>query len=123
MDSYDIIAVILGVMFTLRKLDAQGREAAQHPGVAAEDFERWQRQTVSAFVPGSYACFLRVIFHFGYMRYAAHHPLSQLAFARIALLVDLVWLVATVTTFIRAHAARELRKRLGISLDKQVPSP
>ena len=121
MDQYDIIAVILGVMFTMRKLDTQSRDPSQQPNVSPEDFRRWQRQTVAAYVPGSYACFFRVIFHFGYMRYVAHHPLSPRAFSRVALLVDLIWLVATITTFVRANAARELRRKLGIVLER--PSP
>lgn len=122
MDQYDIVAVILGVMFTLRKLDTQSRNAAQHPNVAEADFERWQRQTARAYAPGAYASFFRVIFHFGFMRYAAHHPLSPTAFRRVALLVDLIWLVSTVSTLIRAHFARELRKKLGIVLEKPQPT-
>ncbi len=118
MDQYDIIAVILGVMFTLRKLDTQSRNAAQQPGVDPEDFRRWQRQTAGAYAPGAYASFLRVVFHFLYIRYTAHHPISPMAFARVALLVDLVWLVSVISTLIRAHYAREMRKRLGIVLEK-----
>ncbi len=118
MDQYDIIAVILGVMFTLRKLDTQSRNVGQQPGVDPEDFRRWQRQTASAYAPGAYASFLRVVFHFLYIRYTVHHPISPMAFARVALLVDLVWLISVVSTLIRAHYAREMRKRLGIVLEK-----
>jgi hypothetical protein len=121
-DQYDIIAVILGVMFTLRKLDTQSRNASEQPGVAPEDFRRWQQRTAQAYAPGAYASFFRVIFHFGFMRYTAHHPLSPLSFARVALLVDAVWFLSTVSTLIRAHWARELRKRLGIVLDRPQPS-
>ena len=118
MDQYDIIAVIVGVMFTLRKLDTQSRNAADQPNVPEEDFLRWQRQTVAAYIPGAYASFLRVVFHFGFLQYIKHHPLNPLAFARVALLVDLVWLVSVISTLIRAHFARELRKKLGIVLEK-----
>ena len=122
MDQYDILAVILGVMFTLRKLDSQSRSPEQHPNVAPEDFRSWQRKSASAFAPGAYASFFRVLFHFGFMRYAAHHPLTPLAFARVALLVDLVWLVSVISTLVRSHWARELRKQLGIDLEKPQPS-
>ena len=122
MDQYDILAVILGVMFTLRKLDSQSRSPEQHPNVAPEDFRNWQRKSASAFAPGAYASFFRVLFHFGFMRYAAHHPLTPLAFARVALLVDLVWLVSVISTLVRSHWARELRKQLGIDLEKPQPS-
>ena len=122
MDQYDIIAVILGVMFTLRKLDTQSRNASQQAGVSPDDFALWQRQTVAAYAPGMYASFFRVIFHFGYIRYTAHHPLSPLSFGRIALLVDLIWLISVATTFIRANAARKLRRKLGIVLEKAAPT-
>jgi hypothetical protein len=121
-DQYDIIAVIVGVMFTLRKLDTQSRNASQHPNVDPEDFLRWQRQGTAAYVPGAYASFARVVFHFFYIRYVAHHPLSPTAFRRVALLVDLVWLIAVTSTLVRAHYARELRKKLGIALEKPQPT-
>ncbi|HEX3775386.1 MAG TPA: hypothetical protein VHV51_13035 [Polyangiaceae bacterium] len=123
MDQYDIVAVFLGVWFTLRKLDTQAREASQQPSsVASEDFERWQRQTVAAYTPGMSASFFRVLFHLGYMRYVAHHPLEPLTFARIALLVDVIWLVSVVTTLYRAHASRELARKLGIVMQKIAPT-
>jgi hypothetical protein len=121
-DQYDIIAVIVGVMFTLRKLDTQSRNATQYPHVDAEDFLRWQRRSAAAYAPGAYASFFRVIFHFGFIRYTAHHQLPPLTFARVALLVDALWLACTVYTLVNAHFARELRKKLGISLDKPQPT-
>jgi len=121
-DQYDIIAVIVGVMFTLRKLDSQSRTAAQSPNVAPDDFERWQRRSASAYAPGAYASFFRVLFHFGFIRYTAHHQLAPSTFARVALLVDALWLVCVVYTLVNAHFAREMRKKLGISLDKPQPT-
>lgn len=122
MDQYDIVAVIVGVMFTLRKLDTQSRNAAQSPNVAPEDFERWQRRSAAAYAPGAYASFFRVVFHFGFIRYTAHHQLAARTFARVALLVDALWLICVVYTLINAHFAREMRKKLGISLDKPQPT-
>lgn len=122
MDQYDIIAVIVGVMFTMRKLDTQSRNASQSPNVPAEDFERWQRRSAAAYAPGAYASFFRVIFHFGFIRYTAHHQLAPMTFARVALLVDALWLICVVYTLVNAHFAREMRKKLGISLEKPQPS-
>jgi hypothetical protein len=117
-DQYDIIAVIVGVMFTLRKLDTQSRSAAQSPNVAPEDFERWQRRSAAAYAPGAYASFFRVVFHFAFIRYTAHHALAPMTFARVALLVDALWLGCVIYTLVNAHFAREMRKKLGISLEK-----
>ena len=122
MDQYDIIAVIVGVMFTMRKLDTQSRNPTQSPNVDPEDFLRWQRRSAAAYAPGAYASFFRVLFHFGFMRYAVHHPLPPLTFARVALLVDALWVGCTIYTLVNAHFAREMRKKLGISLDKPQPT-
>jgi hypothetical protein len=121
-DQYDIIAVIVGVMFTMRKLDTQSRNPTQSPNVDPEDFLRWQRRSAAAYAPGAYASFFRVLFHFGFMRYAVHHPLPPLTFARVALLVDALWVGCTIYTLVNAHFAREMRKKLGISLDKPQPT-
>ena len=122
MDQYDIIAVIVGVMFTMRKLDTQSRNPTQSPNVDPEDFLRWQRRSAAAYAPGAYASFFRVLFHFGFMRYAVHHPLPPLTFARVALLVDALWVGCTIYTLVNAHFAREMRKKLGISLDRPQPT-
>ena len=121
-DQYDIIAVIVGVMFTMRKLDTQSRNPTQSPNVDPEDFLRWQRRSAAAYAPGAYASFFRVLFHFGFMRYAVHHPLPPLTFARVALLVDALWVGCTIYTLVNAHFAREMRKKLGISLDRPQPT-
>ena len=39
----------------------------------------------------------------------------------ISRVVDAVWLICVVYTLINAHFAREMRKKLGISLDKPQP--
>ena len=121
-DQYDIIAVIVGVMFTLRKLDTQSRNASQYPNVDPEEFLRWQRRSAAAYAPGAYASFFRVVFHFAFIRYTAHHQLPPLTFARVALLVDALWFICIVYTLINAHFAREMRKKLGITLDKPQPT-
>ena len=121
-EQFDIIAVILGVMFTLRKLDTQSRSAAQSPHVPAEDFERWQRRAAAAYAPGAYASFFRVLFHFGFIRYTAHHQLDPTTFRHVALLVDALWIICVVYTCVNAYFASEMRKKLGISLDKPQPS-
>ncbi len=59
----------------------------------------------------AYASFFRVIFHFGFIRYTANHQLAPMTFARVALLVDALWLICVVYTLVNAHFAREMRKK------------
>jgi hypothetical protein len=118
LEPLDYIALFLGVMFTLRKLDTQSRNPTQQPGVDADAFRDWQRRAASAYVPGAYASFFRVLFHIFYFRYALHHTLSPLAYGRIGLTADGIWLASVISSFVRAHYANELRRKLGITLDK-----
>jgi hypothetical protein len=121
-DPFDAVAVITGVMFTIRKLDAQSRKATDHPNVLLEDFERWQRQTASAYVPGIYGSFFREVFHFGFAWYVKGHAISPESYRHIGLLVDATWFVSVVVTLVLAHFAREAAKKLAISLNRPEPS-
>jgi hypothetical protein len=121
-DQFDVIAVIVGVMFIIRKLDTQSRKPEQQPHVPEDDFRTWQRQAASAYAPGAYASFFRVLFHVGFVRYQSQHPLALDTYARIGGLVDLLWIVCVITTLYRSYRSRELQRKLGITLEKPQPS-
>lgn len=121
LDFLDICAILLGISFTVAKLDAQGRSPAAFPNVPPEQFERWRAWTVSIYRLGSSVCFLRVIFHQGWAYYLAKHPVSAPAAPKSlvipALLMDALFLGTVAATFIRGSRARALRQRLGIVLN------
>jgi len=119
MDSFDIIAVMLGIWLTVRKLDAKSHDPAKHPSIARADFERWQRAAARAYGIGSYGCFFRELFHFGFMRYAAKHHLTQASYARAGFLVDVTWWVSLLACFWLARQANQLRKELGAELERR----
>lgn len=121
-DQFDVIAVIVGVMFTIRKLDTQSRKPEQQPGIDPDDFRAWQKHGAAAYAPGAYASFFRVVFHVGFVRYQTSHPLSMQTYARIGLLVDALWLACVITTLYRAYRSRELQRKLGIVLEKPQPT-
>jgi hypothetical protein len=76
----------------------------------------WRARASFAAALVSRACFLRVLFHFGFAAYGVH-LLNPTWFRRTALLVDGAWLLALVTGLVLARRARHLRQRLGIQLD------
>ena len=86
LDFLDICAILLGILFTVAKLDTQGRNASDFPHVKPEDFERWRSWTTSIYRLGSGVCFLRVIFHQGWALL-----LGVVAGAVCALAVELKW--------------------------------
>ncbi|MDF3067573.1 MAG: hypothetical protein K0R38_3174 [Polyangiaceae bacterium] len=120
LDFLDICAIMLGIWFTISKLDAQGRRAESFPQVEPAEFERWRSWTVSIFRLGSTVCFLRVVFHQGWAYYLSQHPVNAPAAPKSlvipALLMDALFVSTVAATFIRGSRARELRRQLGIVL-------
>lgn len=136
LDFLDICAILLGILFTIAKLDAQGRSSSNFEHVPAQDFERWRTWTMSIYRLGSAACFIRVLFHQGWAFYLSRQPLTGPVFngeggAELRalprslmippLLVDAAFLALLVATFIRANRARGLRRELGIVLSPATP--
>jgi hypothetical protein len=126
LDFFDICAILLGISFTIAKLDAQGRKASAFPHVPAADFERWRNWTVSIYRLGSTMCFARVLFHQLWALYLTRHPVAgpaaPLALRVPAAAVDLVFLGVLATTFIRGSRARARRRELGIVLAPLTPA-
>jgi hypothetical protein len=130
LDFFDILAILLGILFTVAKLDAQGRKADKFPHVPAADFERWRTWTASIYRLGSTVCFLRVVFHQLFALYLARQPMTGPVFTENGqkmqalphhlmipgLIMDAAFLFVVAATFIRANRARQLRRELGIVL-------
>jgi hypothetical protein len=125
LDFLDIIAILLGIMFTIAKLDAQGRKADNFPHVSPAEFERWRSWTTSIYRLGMTVCFARVVFHQGWAIYLSRHPVSAPAAPKSlvvpALAMDLLFLGVLAATFIRSSRARKLRRELGIVLAPLTP--
>lgn len=125
---FDVIAAILAVVYTLRKLDAKRPSAQDYPAVAPERFAAWQRRELFALNLGSGACALKTllgVFEYLYgpriAAWAAPSGRVQWVYGVSALLF-VGWLLALVIAFILARRARKEREALGIQLHK-APSP
>jgi hypothetical protein len=126
LDFFDILAILLGISFTIAKLDAQGRKASGFAHVPEADFERWRSWTVSIYRLGSSMCFLRVLFHQGWSLYMSRHPVNApvapLALRYAAAAMDAAFLGTLALTFFRGARARALRRELGIVLAPLTPA-
>ncbi len=126
LDFLDICALLLGISFTIAKLDAQGRKASAFPHVAEAEFERWRTWTVSIYRLGSGMCFLRVLFHQGWAVYMSQHPVVgpavPLPLRYPPAAMDVAFLVVLALTFIRGSRARALRRELNIVLSPLSPA-
>jgi hypothetical protein len=120
-DHFDVLAIIFGVMFQLRKLDAKMRDPADQPNVPSAEFERWKRAATSAYGIGSAVCFLRVVVHFAWVLYVNRHHVSWELFRAVGLGTDIIWLSGMGLALWRARSARKLRDQLGIALRRPAP--
>jgi tetratricopeptide (TPR) repeat protein len=114
-DVLDIVAIILGVLFTIRKLDAQKRASGEFPHVAREDFQNWQEQEVATYGTAVMACFGKVFADWGFVFFFA----SDLPFRTTQLIgavIDLSWFAVMILTFLRSRSLVKLRTRLRIVL-------
>jgi hypothetical protein len=114
-DVFDIVATILGVWFTLRKLDAQGRQAEAFAHVPRAQFLDWQEREVSVYRVATWACFGKVAVDLAFTYLVAPHQDPRLVRA-VGATIDLSWLGALVITVFRTQRVRALRRRLGIVL-------
>ena len=125
LDFLDIVAILLGIAFTIAKLDAQGRKAENFPHVPPASFERWRDWTTSIYRLGSTVCFARVVFHQGWAIYLSRNPVTTpgapKALVIPALLMDGLFVGVLIATFIRSSRARNLRRELGIVLSPLNP--
>lgn len=114
-DAFDIVAIILGVLFTIRKLDAQRRLNKEFPHVLPEDFEAWQRLERSVYQAAIVACFGKVLVDWSFVLFfAGGLPLRTVR--AVGATIDLSWFLVMLVTFFRTHGLAKLRAQHRIVL-------
>ena len=109
------VAIILGVLFTIRKLDAQRRSNKEFSHVKPEDFEDWQRQEVSTFSLAMFACFGKFFLDLSLVNYfSSYLPARAVPLLGIGIFVS--WLGVMVLTFFRTRRLTMVRTQLRIIL-------
>lgn len=115
----NLLALMLGILYTVRKLDAQRYAAEEHPHVQPKVFDEWKRSLVAPLSLAVWACFLYVLLDFA-VRYAAHRGIIEgLAINVAGGGLFFAWVAAVVYAHIRAHRAR----LEGVSLDIKGHAP
>jgi len=114
-DVLDIVATILGVWFTLRKLDAQGRQPEAFAHVPRADFLAWQEREVSVYRAAVWACFGKVAVDLAFTYLIAPGQDPRLVRV-VGATIDLSWLGAVIISLFRARACHAHRRNLGIVL-------
>jgi hypothetical protein len=118
----DVLAAIFGVLYTVRKLDAQARSHSEFSHVPADAFAAWQTAEVSSYGFGALACVLKLVVGLSYFYLVAPHlPVTLMRILGAA--IDLSWVAAVGLTFYRGHKLRLRRAQLGIILGVRLEAP
>lgn len=121
LDFFGLLALILGILYTVRKLDVRQREPSEFPNVPAFDFERWKSKQLAAYNLGSGACFLKVAVDLGL--YIAQRAIGWTAVRILGASIFFVWVFGLVGALLLSRAARKLSDELGITLTARRPEP
>ena len=117
---FDLVAVILLVLYTLRKLEVSRRTAQSQPQVPPESFQLWKDKQLAAYRLGSWACFLKLTLGFALPYFEAR--LGAFGLLRITgFVVDFSWFVAMILAAVFSYRANKLSVRLGLNLSQPAP--
>jgi tetratricopeptide (TPR) repeat protein len=114
-DAFDIVAIILGVLFTIRKLDAQRRNHKEFSHVEEAAFLSWRDQEVSVYGAAMFACFAKVFADWIFVYFFADGLEVRLVRA-VGATIDISWLVVMLVTFFRTRSLAKRRAELRIVL-------
>lgn len=113
----NLIALIFGILHTLRKLDVTRRVHSDYPGVSAEDFHAWQASERFIYTVSSTACWLKILLGWAFVWYVSRGTsLSGLWIRVIGGGIDISWMGVLVWALVAGARARRRREELGIVL-------
>ena len=112
---FDLLALILGILFSLRQMDVSLRQKEQFPNVAEADFNRWRDQARRNYRLGAIACFGKIgfdiVFAFLLKRGLALPFALQVT---LGLSIVALWMVLVGLAVFRTHRTHALARELGI---------
>jgi hypothetical protein len=111
-DVVDALALILGVLFSVRRLSAQRATADEIPRVDPEAFSRWRCAEIRAATVLSYACFAKIILDLGLQWLVPRTEIPRQVQWPAAMVIDIAWLVVMLVGMRLRRRARRLREAL-----------
>jgi hypothetical protein len=114
-DPFDLIALVLGILFSLRQMDISLRQKERYPAVPAPEFDRWHQLARGAYRLGAWACFgkilLDIVFSF-LLRRGLKLPFALQLGMGLAITVGCA--IVVVLALFRSRRAHALARELGI---------
>jgi hypothetical protein len=114
-----LLAVILGIIYTIRKLDVRRREPSEFPKVNPDEFERWKKKELFAHNLAGFACFLKVLIDIAML--SLRGSIDWNVVRLVGGTAFFGWVLALVASLVLGSSARKLRDQLGIDLRAHDP--
>ncbi|MDX2051387.1 MAG: hypothetical protein SFV15_03285 [Polyangiaceae bacterium] len=112
---FDVIAVIIGISYTLRRLSLAKLEipASEAPPAG---FEAWRLSQLGAYKLGASVCFAKVVFANGFMFTMGRMGVGDENWTKrgVSMAIDVLWLLGLALAMIKSHKAQKVRKNLGL---------
>lgn len=118
----DVLALVLGIWLTIRKLDVRKREAAECPAVDPADFARWKQLSVATYNLGSVGCFGKLVLDYAWQLLGPRLGIPWGVIRVGGLLLFLAWVAVLVWVWVQSARARKLSERLHIRFPPR-PAP
>jgi hypothetical protein len=118
-DPTDLVAIVLLVIFSLRRLDVKATDPRAFPTVTAANFDQWRARALRCKSIAINACFLKVAANLAWFYFArAHVPRSVLAVGGFTIFAG--WVLALTYAWWLSSSTKMLAAQLGIVVGKRV---
>ena len=109
-----LVAAIVAILYTLRKLEIQKLGPADFPEVDAERFNAWQRRETASYNLISLSSLLMIVADLAWRWFATRNAPSWRVVQIVGATIFFGWIAATLVGMLRARAARQVGRQLGI---------
>lgn len=112
---FDVIAVIIGISYTLRRTTLAKLEApAGAPPPAG--FESWKASQLAAYRLGATVCFAKVVLGVAFLWVAGRLGVGDESWGKrgVSIGIDVLWIVGLVVAMLRSAQARRAREHLSL---------
>jgi hypothetical protein len=109
-----LVAVVVAILYTLRKLELRKLTPSHFPGVPEREFEAWQAQEAGCYNLISLSCLLMIVADLGWRWFAGWAAPSWRVVQLVGAGIFFAWVGVLVFGLMRARAARRMGRELGI---------
>jgi len=112
---FDVIAVIIGISYTLRRLSL-ARQEIPAGSVLPAGFEAWRAAQLRAYFIGASACFGKVVLGNAFLFVMGQLAVGDESWGKrgVSIAIDVLWIVGLVVAMLNSAKARKVRQNLNL---------